>query len=234
MKISAVVIICIWLITGTALTQAVLGQTPTPTPVPKLAALSREVREEVDRLASNEAGKRATGAASLGQMGAAATPAIPYLAALVSDGTEVYGLEGRKTVGVIAGMALCEIGPKGTEVLIGQLKREGNAERMARTNAARALGQKKVAVAAPALRAALAHSAPNWFDAQAIVEALAALNDSGSLVSIMAFLEQHSDTDFSWGNYMEPLKDLTGQLFRYKKDALTWWQENKGRFKEQK
>lgn len=232
MKISAVVIICICLITGTALTQAVLGQTPTPTPVPKLAAMSREVREEVDRLASNEAGKRATGAASLGQMGAAATPAIPYLVLLLADETEVYGLKGKTRVAHTAGEALVEIGPKGKEALISQLRRESSAPWLARYYAAGVLGQKKVVEAIPVLRAALARSDVNWVEAGHIVEALAALNDSGSLVSIMAYLAQ--DIELYWPHYQKPLKNLTGQDFKDKKDALTWWQENKGRFKEQK
>src|SRR5262245_64634593 len=103
-----------------------------PTPVPKLAAMSREVREEVDRLASTDAGRRATGAGSLGQMGAAATPAIPYLAPLLEDNTTVYFLGGETKVAVIAGMALAEIGPKGVEVLISQLKLESSGGPVAR------------------------------------------------------------------------------------------------------
>jgi len=239
---SAVVLLCLYLIAGVALTVSVLGQTPTPTPTPapKLAAMSREIREEVDRVASSDAGKRATGALSLGQMGAAATGAILYLVPLLDDASKVYALgKGATEVALIAGEALVEIGPKGTGVLIGQLKRENSAPRYARCTAAKVLGRKKVATAAPVLRAALAHSDVDDIEGLYIVEALAAIGDSDSLASIMTFLSRDSiglrtDGGMRWQFFQEPLKSLTDQDFETRKDALAWWQKKMGTHKEQK
>ena len=139
----AVAILRILLIAAAALTESVLCQTPTPTTIPKLAAMPREVREEVDRLASNDAGKRATGAVSLGQMGAAATQAIPYLVPLLGDSTEIWSIPlGKTTVSHIAGYALVQIGAKGTEVLISQLKRENQNDMYMRNVAATVSSQR--------------------------------------------------------------------------------------------
>jgi hypothetical protein len=195
--------------------------------------MTREAREEVDRLASDDAGKRATGALSLGQMGAAATPAIPYLVPLLDDATKVYALgQGETQVALVAGEAMVQIGPKGTELLITQLKRETNAPRWSRCTAARVLGRNKVSTAAPALRAALAPSDVDDLEGLYIVEALAALGDSSSLGSIMTFLTR--DSIDLWQFFQKPLKNLTGQDSKARSDALAWWQANKGTFKDQK
>ncbi len=50
-------------------------------PTSSLSRLAPAVRDEVDRLVSDDAGRRATAAASLGDMGAAALDALPWLVA---------------------------------------------------------------------------------------------------------------------------------------------------------
>jgi hypothetical protein len=81
-----------------------------------LAGIPPVVRDEIDRLESNDAGRRATGAASLGEMGAAAVPAIPWLLAAVDDVRSVNSLRyGHVSVAFIAGRALSAIGRPAVE-----------------------------------------------------------------------------------------------------------------------
>jgi hypothetical protein len=203
------------------------AQTPSATrsPQSQLAQMPREVREEVDRVASNDAGKRATGAASLGQMGAVATPAIPYLVPLLDDATKVFVLgQGETQVALVAGESLVQIGTKGTEALISQLKRETNAPRWARCTAARVLGRKQVTAAAGALRAALAHSDVDDLEGLYIVEALAALGDSSAVAPTMDFLLARKSVGL-WQFFQAPLKQLTCQDFKTQADALAWWEK---------
>jgi hypothetical protein len=59
---------------------------------PKIAEIPKAVREEIERLISDDSAKRATAAASLAEMGPAAAPAIPYLAAALDDFRSVLSL----------------------------------------------------------------------------------------------------------------------------------------------
>jgi len=241
MNTKSVAVLGLWLALGaTSVAQIGLSQTSQASPAPKLAAMPREVREEIDRLASTDAGKRATGALSLGQMGAKAEPAIPYLVPLLEDQTRVRSLgHGETEVGLVAGEAMVALGPKETEMLIGQLKRENNAPRGARVTAARVLGMKKVTTASPALRAALTPPDVHAdFEGLYIVRALADLGDFGALGPIMTFLaskEPDSMTgQIGWQFYQKELKRFTGQDFKDRSDALAWWQMNKPTANENK
>jgi hypothetical protein len=77
-----------------------------------LPRLPPTIRQEVDRLAGDDPGSRATAALALGAMGKAAAPAIPWLFAAVSDRRDVRLLltQEKTTVGEQAALALGKIG----------------------------------------------------------------------------------------------------------------------------
>ena len=94
----------------------------------KLSELPSVVREEIDRLASDDAGKRATGAASLGEMGAEAIPAIPYLIGALGDSRSVIGPGGRQDVADVAMASLTKLGNPAREALLEALKAQNVRE----------------------------------------------------------------------------------------------------------
>ena len=155
------------------------------------AGLSAGVRQEVLALSSNDAARRARAACALGEAGAEAAPAIPYLVALMSDGTplapsalcknaepfedepwqpdfeQVY----EPSPGEAATQALVALGAPASEPLLGALK---DPHWRTRKNAAWALGHRGDARATPLLAEALSDSA--W---QVRAEAAYALSQRG-------------------------------------------------------
>lgn len=118
----------------------------------KLADIARPVRDEIDRLMSGEAGTRASGAASLGEMGDAAVPAIPYLIAILTDRTSVYGpvstLGSERLVRNVALYTLWKLGRPAADAIIASLKSESEETRC---GAAWALGELKASESIPPL-----------------------------------------------------------------------------------
>jgi hypothetical protein len=101
--------------------------------------VSPVVREEIDRLASDDVGRRATAANALGKMGAAAEPAIAWLIAAMSDERETLSPEyGIAPVNLVAGKALSKIGLSARKEVTSLLTSPGTTPLM-RRNAVRAL-----------------------------------------------------------------------------------------------
>jgi HEAT repeat protein len=94
----------------------------------KLADIAPPVRDEIDRLMSGEAGKRASGAASLAEMGDAALPAIPYLIDALSDDRLVHGpvstAANELSVRSVALYTLWKLGRPAVDAIIASLKSE--------------------------------------------------------------------------------------------------------------
>lgn len=155
------------------------------------AGLSAGVRQNVLALASKDAARRARAACALGEAGVEAAPAIPYLIALMSDGTplapsalcknaepfedeawqpdfeQVY----EPSPGEAATQALVALGAPAAEPLLAALK---DSHWRTRKNAAWALGHRGDERATPLLAAAL--SDPAW---QVRSEAAYALSQRG-------------------------------------------------------
>lgn len=110
-----------------AVTGALLAQVSEPKKEERsgaapIAQLSREVRDEIEKLSSKEPGTRAMAAARLGEMGAQAYASIPALVVLStdSDGVIAFGgpNAGRTTVGAVAIASLKKFGEPGLQVLM--------------------------------------------------------------------------------------------------------------------
>jgi hypothetical protein len=87
------------------------------------AKVPMEVREKIDRLASNDVGRRATAAEALGRMEAAAEPATPWLIAAMSDDRETLSVQfGQAPVYLVVGKALSRIGPPGRKQVISMVR----------------------------------------------------------------------------------------------------------------
>jgi len=96
---------------------------PRPSGKTGVAAPSPAVRAEIERLESNDEGRRATGAAALAAMGIRAAPAVPWLFAAVDDLRPVNSLlYGRATVAYVAGRALRAIGPSAVDYVMAKLR----------------------------------------------------------------------------------------------------------------
>jgi HEAT repeat protein len=88
----------------------------------RLSELPPAIRAEIDRLASDEAGKRATAAASLAEMGERAVPAIPYLIGALGDERMAIGSDAVKQVRAFALTTLTKLGGPAREALLNALK----------------------------------------------------------------------------------------------------------------
>jgi HEAT repeat protein len=241
---------------GLALGPSVPGQesgsasTAQPAIRSSLSELPRPLREEIDRLASDDAGKRATAAVSLGEMGAQATPAIPYLIGALSDGRSVVGPFGTSTVDELAVKALAQIGEPARQALLDALK----------TKSARDLGSVMMALGKLQETRAVELILP-YLDGPEAVWAVAALGDMGDRRAVPPLLEMLPAKDGPMGvvealgklgdlRAVEPLMQLlredgdqehtsaskalfklTGQRFKNRKEAAAWWQQNKDRLK---
>lgn len=91
-----------------------LCQSPSKAAPPRIADIPAAVRKEMESLSSDDPARRAMAAASLGEMGEAARPAIPLLIAAIDDYREVLVLggasAGRSTVGTVAIRTLSSLG----------------------------------------------------------------------------------------------------------------------------
>jgi HEAT repeat protein len=97
---------------------------PSPVKAKKLSELPTAVREELDRLASDDAGKRATAIVSLAEMGQEAIPAIPFLIGALGDSREVFSLKGRSTVNNLAVQTLENLGEPARQSLLDAIQAE--------------------------------------------------------------------------------------------------------------
>jgi len=97
---------------------------PSPEKAKKLSELPAAVRDELDRLASDDAGKRATAIVSLGEMGQEAIPAIPMLIGALGDLREVIGMKGRFKVDELALQTLTNLGEPARKSLLDVLQEE--------------------------------------------------------------------------------------------------------------
>ena len=86
-----------------------------------------EVRKQIERLYSKDPLERRKGAKALGEMGAQAAPAIPFLIGILGDTTDSGGLYG--PVGLNAAFALADIGKPAVDPLIAALKDKNVAVR---------------------------------------------------------------------------------------------------------
>jgi hypothetical protein len=114
------------------------GAQPSKLPV-GAAKVPAAIREEIDRLASDDAGRRATAAFALGEMGAAAELAIPWLVAAMSDDRRTLSTHyGDAPVNLVVGKALARIGSAATKHVTTLLLSDDTRIEM-RLNSARAL-----------------------------------------------------------------------------------------------
>lgn len=91
----------------------------------KLSKLPPAVRDEIDRLASDDPGKMATAATSLGEMGEAAIPAIPFLVKALEDPSKVFSMEeGESRVCDVALSALKKLGAPARDAVLEALNRK--------------------------------------------------------------------------------------------------------------
>lgn len=109
------------------------GQAPTTKRVTpsqtKISGIPPAVREEIERLISDDPAKRATAAASLGEMGPAAAPAIPYLVAALDDTRMVLSLlKGNVSVNSIVLDTLRLLGEPARKGILNRLAPPENAQ----------------------------------------------------------------------------------------------------------
>jgi HEAT repeat protein len=114
--------------------------------------IAPEVREQVERLYSEDGEERVRAAGRLGSMGEKAIPAVPFLMDLLDDPLELFGKA--VTPFMAATSALIRIGEPPIEVLTEALKHENT---YVQTSAIRFLGSTKDARAVAPLVAALDH-----------------------------------------------------------------------------
>lgn len=118
------------------------GDDPATAQVPRTSSSAKvpaEVREEIDRLASDDAGRRATAAEALAKMGTAAEPAIPWLIAAMHDERETLSVQhGRAPVYFVVGKALSRLGSPARQQVVSVLRNPGTEMPM-RHNALMAL-----------------------------------------------------------------------------------------------
>ncbi len=166
----------------------VLGQTagksqaarPAPSKPP---AITPAVREEIDRLMSDDAGKRASAAMALSEIPGQAGPTIPYLIAILDDTKEVFGpVLGRTSVREVALHALRQIGRPAVAGLLSSLDAQAPD---IREGATWALGELRAPEAVQPLIDRLPKETENgvlW----AAAHALAAIGDRRALPALIS------------------------------------------------
>jgi HEAT repeat protein len=219
---------------------------PSPEKAKKLSELPAPVREEMDRLASDDAGKRATAIVSLGEMGQEAIPAIQLLIGAVGDRRSVIGPKGRFDVNELAVQTLETLGEPARKALLDALQ----AEDRDRDQIMWALGKmKETRAVEPIIRILLndAHLR-NWAieplveigDPRAvepliqllsqdenlrdnIAEALGKLKDPRAVEPLIDALKK----DETFWQARDALKEITGQDLNTSDDWARWWEQNK-------
>lgn len=217
----------------------------------QLSELPTAVREELDKLASDDAGKRATAIVSLGEMGQQAIPAIPFLIGALGDTRQVVGLNGRFHVYELAEQTLAKIGEPARQALLDALQAVDIKERdrvmwalaeMKETRAVepliRLLGERWRADAAEALGdigdpRAVEPLLPllllqDDIAGERAAVALGKLKDVRAVEPLIAALKKDNGN-----SARDALKEITGQDLRTGDDWARWWEQNKDRLKKQ-
>lgn len=149
--------------------------------------LAPALREEIDRLMSDDAGKRASAAMALSEYKGDVTPAIPYLMAILDDGKEVFGpVLGKTTVRQVAAYSLGKVGKPAIAPLIGSLNAQAPD---LREGAAWALGELKVQDAAEPLIEHLSKETESHV-LGAIASALAAIGDKRAVPALISAIDR--------------------------------------------
>lgn len=210
-----------------------------------LAAMPNAVRAEVDRLVVDDAGKRATAAASLGEMGGAAISAVPWLAAVTYDTREVVSLSaGQTQVRALAAIALHQVGPRARDLLIARIgdTKLGTLERLQAASALSLMGDARAMGPVTAL---LRESLPSMPDgsrgydlgglihwATYVAEGLACLPDTRVVAE---FYLQVADIGITPGGSvtLREFKRLIDRMlgeppFTSVQSARDWWAQNRG------
>lgn len=200
-----------------------------------ISAMPRAVRDEVDRLASDDPGRRATAAESLAEMGRAAAPAIPWLIAAMSDHRPVISLrEGNTEVRYIAAHALGQIGRPAVTQLVA-LVQNTSADDSLRIGAVTALGWFREPTALDPLLAALkALDLRKETQTRSIISTLSeALSCFPEERVANAILEATERLQAGGADRLEPLNDFTAMAgqrygtFASPAKAREWWTANK-------
>lgn len=223
---------------------------PTAKAAKKLSVVPPAVRAEIDRLASDDAGKRATGAASLGEMGDEAIPAIPYLVGALGDTRAVIGPGGRQQVAEVALATLAKLGEPARLALLDALKAGGERDldqvmwalgRMKEPRAfdplvrwladahwgeyaARTLGDLGDARAVDSLILALKNKNAG------AARALGKLKDPRAVEPLIAALGYSGG--FLGSDASSALREITGQRLSNAEQWKNWWEMNKERYKK--
>ena len=155
------------------------------------------LREEIDRLMSDDAGKRASAAMALSEYEGDVTAAIPYLMAILGDTKQVFGpVLGQTTVRGVAVYALGKIGRPAIAPLIASLNAKASDLRQ---GAAWALGELKVQEAVgPLIEHLSRETEGNALGAAA--HALAAIGDKRAVPALISALDRPigPQDDFPW------------------------------------
>jgi HEAT repeat protein len=221
---------------------------PTAKATKKLSDVPPAVRAEIDRLASDDAGKRATGAASLAEMGDEAIPSIPYLVGALGDNRSVIGPGGPQIVAEVALATLVKLGEPARQALLDALKADGRRDL---DRVMWALGRIKEPRAFDPLVRWLADA--HW--GQYAAEALGDLGDARAVDPlILALKNKNVGAAGALGELKDPravepligalgdstqplyvneaLQEITGQRLYGDKDWKGWWEKNKDRYKK--
>jgi HEAT repeat protein len=221
---------CLLLVTAVLPSQAQEADPP-PQRVASIAALPRAVRDEVEQLLSNDEGKRALAAASLGEMGASAAPALPWLFATVADTREVRSLrDGVVTVAFVAGRAMAAIGPQAVQYIVKKLD-DPKTPWEERTVAIRALA---IIQSPPTIDVLLRQidlfDSPERQQGEALLlsEALTCFLPDPRVppayLQVAEFAERHK-WPLDW--YLVFFNASTSQKFKVVAEAREWWSVNK-------
>lgn len=202
-----------------------------------LSRMPRPVREEVDRLVSDEAGKRATAAASLGEMGGNAIDALPWLVAVVQDARRVMSLtRGNTEVGSIAAEAIGKMGTPATVKLLALLNGPDTSPE-ARIGAAWVLAFQKNRIAVDSIlqqmRAAGGRATKendqqlfDWENAIVCYDDTRVPEELLGVFEVLAKLR--TEVSDSMSNHLRRFSELTGgPSFSTVAEARSWWESNK-------
>jgi HEAT repeat protein len=182
-RLERVALLCVLGSVGCVLGQTA-GKSQAARPAPsKPPAITPAVREEIDRLMSDDAGKRASAAMALSEIPGQAGPTIPYLIAILDDTKEVFGpVLGRTRVREVALHALRQIGRPAVVGLLSSLDAQAPD---IREGATWALGELKAPEAVQPLIDRLPKETENDV-LRATVKALAAIGDKRALPALIS------------------------------------------------
>lgn len=204
--------------------------------------LPDDVRKEIVGLSDNDPGARGMAIANLMQMGSRATPAIPYLIALLGDANRVLWLGpsasvvGRYDIREIAAKALAGLGQLAVEALLNALKSTTGYK----GNIIWGIGEIAAANGVDPLIILLDDKEMGIrFEALA---ALGKIKDHRAIEPLVKRLAEEEKQIDNWmtGYIKAALRNITGEGNIIGEDRRTaedwqlWWAQNKERFKKDK